>query len=270
MNQQFKDRVAKAYGSHSEKYTSVLEPMLRPMAGEMARLAGSKSVQLALDLATGTGLIARGLARFAGSVVGIDISPGMLKKAGGRAGRKIAYVSGDAHTLPFKDECFDLVTCGVSLTHFSDVLMALGEVRRLLCPGGRFITSAWGGGGYSPTKAAAVGVRKEFLAEKGVAFGGSFGDELWADRDRGCEALRQAGFIDVKAKTSTLSGQYRDHSEAVETALAWPVTRYRIAQLAPDDQRRLRQETELAIGRVDDLRWHSEVHYYQATRPAGM
>jgi SAM-dependent methyltransferase len=267
MNHQFKDRVAEAYGSHSEKYTSVLEPLLRPMADEMARLAGSKSVQLALDLATGTGLIARAVAPFAESVAGIDISPGMLGRARGQTGGKIAFVSGDAHRLPFKDACFDLVTCGVSLTHFSDVSVALGEVRRLLRPGGRFITSAWGSGVYSPAKAAAVGVRKKFLAEKGITFGGSFGDELWADGEQGSKALRAAGFEDVQVNTSALTGEYRDHSEAIEIALAWPVTRYRIAQLALHEQRRLREETELAIGRVDDLRWRSEVHYYQAARP---
>jgi len=56
------------------------------------------------------------------------------------------------------------------------------------------------------------------------------------------------------------------HFAEVSVALAWPLTRYRIAALEPAEQHRLRQETKAAIRAVGDLRWRSEVHIYAARR----
>jgi SAM-dependent methyltransferase len=237
------------------------------MAERVAALAQPERGQCALDLATGTGLIARALAQFTDSVVGADISQGILRLAHKYSEESIPYVVADAHRLPIMDQSFDLVTCGVSLSHFSDVTVALGEVRRVLRPGGQFITSAWSNEGENQSKAAAVEVRKQILTEREISFGGSFSEELWADVGRGREALMQAGFVDVGVTSLPLSGSYANHSEATEAALAWPVTRYRIAQLARADQRILREETAAAIAGVDDLSWLIGIHYYQATRP---
>ena len=267
MNQHFAQRIAAAYSQHADTYASVLEPSLAPMAAEIARRANLSSGRLALDIATGTGLVARALAHAAASVVGVDISLGILRAASGRSQGQIPFVAGDAHRLPFRARTFDLVTCAISLTHFSDVQTALREVHRLLRPGGRFITSAWATEGENPTKAAAVRVRQRFLPEREITFGGSFGNELWADVARGRAALRRAGFAKIQVATLPLSGAYSNHKEALEAALAWPVTRYRIAQLSPTQQRKLREETAAAIRRVSDLRWRSDLHYYQATRP---
>ena len=70
MMPRFEDRISEAYGEHADKYASVLEPALAPMADEIAKLARLTRRQSALDLATGTGLIARALARSTPSVVG--------------------------------------------------------------------------------------------------------------------------------------------------------------------------------------------------------
>jgi hypothetical protein len=110
-------------------------------------------------------------------------------------------------------------------------------------------------------------VRRRFLEDRELTYGGQFTEALWGDTARGCEALRQNGFEHVAVTTKFLSGEYRGPSEAVETALAWPITRYRIGKLDPEDQRRLIEETTRAILKVDDLRWRSEVHYYQANAP---
>jgi ubiquinone/menaquinone biosynthesis C-methylase UbiE len=238
------------------------------MASEIARLAQLSRGQFALDVATGTGLIARALARTSDRVTGVDISPGLLTIAQSRSNGVTPLVLGDAHRLPFRDRSFDLVTCGVSLSHFAEVSVALREVYRLLRPGGRFITSAWANEGRSPSKLAAIEARRRFLADKESTFEGAFGNELWADVRRGSKVLRQAGFDIVQVRTLPLSGEYKSHSEAIEAALAWPVTRYRIAQLPEREQRRLRAETASAIRQIDDLTWRSEVHYYEAVRSA--
>jgi len=267
MNESFAARIAEAYGQHSQKYSSVLEPILVPMAGEIVGLARIKGGERLLDLATGTGLIARTAAAAGAAVIGIDISLGILTRAHTRSAGTILYLVGDAHSLPFHSQSFDLVTCSLSLSHFSDISVALREVLRVLRPSGRFITSAWGVEGENPSKAAAVEVRKRYLEEWEITFKGTFGDELWADAELGRETLRTAGFVDVQVTTRPLSGQYRNSAEAIETALAWPLTRCRIASLDPGVQQRLKEETAAAIQEVDDLSWNSEIHYYHAFRP---
>ena len=238
--------------------------MLGPMANEivdLARLAGGERV---LDLATGTGIVARQLAHFTNDVVGTDIAWGVLARARDLATDEILFITADAHRLSFADRLFDLVTCGLSLSHFSNVTSALQEILRVLRPGGRFVTSAWGTEGESPTKAAAIAVRNRFLEEREQTFEGAFGEDLWADVQKGNEILRQVGFQNIDVKTSQLSGKHQNHSDALEVALAWPITRYRISRLDPDDQRKLKADTAAAILELDDLHWHSEIHYYQA------
>jgi ubiquinone/menaquinone biosynthesis C-methylase UbiE len=174
MNERFATRIAEAYGRRSEKYASVLEPILSPMANEIVDLARLRGRELVLDLATGTGLIARTVAQFTDSIIGVDISLGVLARVRSLSAAETPLVAADTHGLPFRDQCFDLVTCGLSLSHFSDVSAALGEISRILRSRGGFITSAWGNEGENPSKSAAVEVRRRFLGDREVVFEGTF------------------------------------------------------------------------------------------------
>jgi demethylmenaquinone methyltransferase/2-methoxy-6-polyprenyl-1,4-benzoquinol methylase len=89
-----------------------------------------------LDVAFGTGLVAREAARILGdarAVVGIDPSASML--AEGAAG-DIALVRGRAEALPFADRAFDFLTLGFALRHLADLQTVFHEFRRVLRPGG--------------------------------------------------------------------------------------------------------------------------------------
>jgi hypothetical protein len=92
-----------------------------------------------LDLGCGVGSTARLLAAEMGlEVVGIDASRANVTRAGKEAGdAPIAFVQADAHRLPFADGSFDgaLGECVLSL--FADQDAVLGEIRRVLRPGGR-------------------------------------------------------------------------------------------------------------------------------------
>jgi len=267
MNRRFTSHISEAYGQHSEKYSSILEPMLKPMADEIIALGRVKPGETVLDLATGSGHIARAASQSTSAVVGVDLSAGFLAIARQLSAGKIPLVAGDAHWLPFKDRSFGLVTCGISLSHFPDVSSALREILRVLRPEGRFITSAWGNASESPARDAAFEVRKHYLEDQDVTFEGSFSEDLWADVNRGCTTLEEDGFVDVQVTTLPLAGEYRDASEALEAAFAWPVFRYRIAKLNFADQEQLWRESQAAILKVNDLHWRDELHYYQATRP---
>jgi SAM-dependent methyltransferase len=96
-----------------------------------------------LDLGCSAGLYTRSLAHALGdrgSVVGIDISPSMLREAARRArkiGARPTFARSDAHSLPFADASFSGALCGGTLNELGDPARALRETRRVLEPGGR-------------------------------------------------------------------------------------------------------------------------------------
>jgi demethylmenaquinone methyltransferase/2-methoxy-6-polyprenyl-1,4-benzoquinol methylase len=95
-----------------------------------------------LDVATGTGLVARGLARRNVRVVGLDQSPPMLSRgveAARRSGmdpRRLRFVLGQAQALPFADAAFDAVTFTYLLRYVDDPAATVAELVRVLRPGG--------------------------------------------------------------------------------------------------------------------------------------
>ena len=101
----------------------------------MAQPAGGCRV---LDLATGTGDIALALAASGARVIGMDITPRMIELASAKASQRPAcsFVVGDMGALPFPDRAFDLVTTGYGLRNVPELTVALGEIARVLAPGG--------------------------------------------------------------------------------------------------------------------------------------
>lgn len=86
-----------------------------------------------LEIGCGTGLVLERLTPHAGSVVGVDLSPGMLELARRRA---LEVYEGSATALPFPDASFDVVCSFKVLAHVPDVRAALSEAARVLRPGG--------------------------------------------------------------------------------------------------------------------------------------
>jgi demethylmenaquinone methyltransferase/2-methoxy-6-polyprenyl-1,4-benzoquinol methylase len=95
-----------------------------------------------LDVATGTGLVAREIARrSAARIVGIDLSPEMLRRArvGIRRERleeRVTLCLGQAERLPFGDEAFDAVTFTYLFRYVEDPGATVAELTRVLKPGG--------------------------------------------------------------------------------------------------------------------------------------
>ena len=94
-----------------------------------------------LDVASGTGLVARELARKNVRVVGLDQSPSMVRRglvAVRQAGleERTRFVLGQAQALPFPDETFDAVTFTYLLRYVDDPAATLRELGRVLRPGG--------------------------------------------------------------------------------------------------------------------------------------
>ncbi len=101
----------------------------------------------ALDVATGTGDLAFTLARAQGisSVVGLDLLPEMVSRARSKAhlrglGDAVQLMVGDALSLPFPDNTFACVTSGWGLRNMPDLRRSLGEMTRVVKPGGRVVS----------------------------------------------------------------------------------------------------------------------------------
>ncbi len=98
-----------------------------------------------LDCGIGTGALSCALARVLPApfrLDAIDISPRMLERAGGRlreAGLDASLRQGDVRALPYDAGAFDLVITGHVLEHLADPGPALGEMARVLKPGGLLI-----------------------------------------------------------------------------------------------------------------------------------
>jgi demethylmenaquinone methyltransferase/2-methoxy-6-polyprenyl-1,4-benzoquinol methylase len=102
--------------------------------------AGLKPGARMLDVAIGTGLVAREAVRILGepgNVIGLDPSAGML----GVAARslRIRLVQARAEAMPLAEGSMDFLSMGYALRHVSDLALAFAEFRRVLRPGGRLL-----------------------------------------------------------------------------------------------------------------------------------
>ncbi len=105
---------------------------------EALKRIGFKPGMKLLDLATGTGVVARAAAEVSGdprAIVGVDASLGMLFSAK----TDVALVQGAAESIPVRSSMFDALTIGCALRHFADLAAVFDECHRALRPGGRIL-----------------------------------------------------------------------------------------------------------------------------------
>lgn len=94
-----------------------------------------------LDVGCGTGAASRAAAAVASSVVGIDLSPEMIREAAGAAEaiENVRFEVADSEGLPFGDREFTAVLCSNSFHHYPEPLQAVREMARVLAPNGRLV-----------------------------------------------------------------------------------------------------------------------------------
>lgn len=119
--------------------------LFRQWADPVLDAAGVASGDRVLDVACGTGVVAReALARVGanGSVTGLDIDAGMLAVAE-LIEPGVAWVEGEAGRLPFADDDFDAVVSQFGLMFFPDRVLAVREMLRCTRPGHRVVVAVW-------------------------------------------------------------------------------------------------------------------------------
>jgi demethylmenaquinone methyltransferase / 2-methoxy-6-polyprenyl-1,4-benzoquinol methylase len=129
------DRIAGVYDVMNGVMTAGLHHRWRARAADLARVGPGDRV---LDVATGTGDLAVELRRRGCDVVGLDFSAGMLDRARAKE-PGVDWVQGDALALPYADGAFAAATVGFGARNFSDLARGLGEMTRVVRPGGRVV-----------------------------------------------------------------------------------------------------------------------------------
>jgi len=137
-------------GNAAEVYERELLPaVFGPWGPRVVELAALRRGLRVLDVACGTGLVARLAAKAVGTdghVTALDLNPAMLAVASelpAVEGAAIEWVEGNAQELPFAEASFDVVCCQLGLQFFPDREGALQEMRRVLVPGGRAVVMVW-------------------------------------------------------------------------------------------------------------------------------
>lgn len=130
----------------AEAYEKLHVPALfRQWAGPVLDAARVAQGQRVLDVACGTGVVARqALTRVGpeGFVAGVDPGAGMLAVAA-RLAPKVEWRQGTAEAIPYADGSFDAVVSQFGMMFFSDRVGALREMLRVLGPGGRVSVAVW-------------------------------------------------------------------------------------------------------------------------------
>lgn len=133
------DRIVRRYDVMNRLMTGGQDVRWRRKAVAYARKAGSARV---LDVATGTGDLALALADGGfREVIGLDFAPAMIEAAEAKRRRRagVAFMVGNAMSLPFDDAAFDAVTVSFGLRNMPSYEGALREMGRVIRPGGRLV-----------------------------------------------------------------------------------------------------------------------------------
>jgi ubiquinone/menaquinone biosynthesis C-methylase UbiE len=139
------DKLSPRYDQFMEKYWRIYRSLL------LDKISNDVDEgDIVLEVACGTGLVALKLAERVSKVSGIDISAPMIdeakKKLMEKGSDNVEFFVEDAYSLHFENDLFDTVICNNAMQNMKYPQRALAEIRRVLKPGGRFISATIGFG----------------------------------------------------------------------------------------------------------------------------
>jgi ubiquinone/menaquinone biosynthesis C-methylase UbiE len=241
-------------GSAAELYERYLVPAVTlQWAVDLVARVDLRAGDRVLDVACGTGVVARAAAEHGARVAGLDLNAAMLAVARSRPSVgpvPIEWYEGSALSLPFDDDQFGVVLCQFGLQFVPDPLLALTEMRRVLALYGRVGVSVFAELERNPVAHALSDALDRHLGEGASAAKRS--EHALGDVEAVVSLFREAGFATAQIETVAKTSRYPSVSDYVRfqlqaTPLATLLERYeeperdRLATLLVDDLR-----TELA------------------------
>lgn len=188
-------------GSIPEFYDTLLgAAQFDAIAADLVRRVPVRPKGEVLELACGTGLVTQRLRARVDPffrVVATDLSEDMLAYARNKVKGTVDWRKADAAALPFKDESFGLVVCGLGVMFVPDKKKLFSEVRRVLLEGGAFVFNVWDGLERNPQGASTARVFEElFPGDPEMRFAQI--PYSWNDQAVIREHLDEARFSDVR------------------------------------------------------------------------
>jgi ubiquinone/menaquinone biosynthesis C-methylase UbiE len=181
--------------------------------------AGVGPGQRVVDVACGTGVLARGASArvgASGSVVGVDADPGMLAVAA-RVGPAIDFRQAFAESLPLPDRSVDAVVSQFGMMFFTDRVGAAREMRRVLRDGGRLAVAVWDAIERQPAFAIEVDILDELVGKDAadvLRYPFALGDP-----EEVREIFGRAGLKDVRVETRSGTARYPSVRSLVDADL---------------------------------------------------
>ncbi len=218
--------------------------------GHVLAAAGVGPGDRVLDVACGTGVLARAAADRVGSerVVGIDVNDGMLAVARAAA-PTIEWRCGPAEALPFGDGTFDRVVSQFGLMFFDDRSKAISEMLRVAKPDGAVAVAVWGSLEATPGYAVVTEILTDLFGAdvaESIRAPYSLGDPGELER-----VFAEAGAAEVSVQTITGTARF----ESVEEWIYTDVKGWTLADVIDDeDYQRLRRAATRRLSRfvLDD------------------
>ncbi|HWH31534.1 MAG TPA: methyltransferase domain-containing protein [Egibacteraceae bacterium] len=191
-------------GSAPEHYDRHVAVFMAPMVRALVERSGLSAGGALLDVACGTGFVARAAAPVVGPegrLAGADVNPAMLEHARAVCAGVVPPISfhhAPAESMPFGEAEFDAVLCQQGLQFFPDVDAATAEAARVLRPGGRYAATVWTALDDSPYFVAQCQAVRALAGDDDAdAFASAFS----FPPDRLTGALTNAGLRDVEVET---------------------------------------------------------------------
>jgi ubiquinone/menaquinone biosynthesis C-methylase UbiE len=206
--------------SSAKAYERYLVPLFfGPGAQHLIELAALKGGERVLDVACGTGIVARTASEhvgISGTVIGIDLNEDMLevaRTASSNIHHDIEWRKGDVKEIPFVDSSFDVVFCQQGLQFFPDRLAALQDIHRVLKSNGRLALSTMRPIKHNPSYAIlAEALERHIGTDAGLMMRSPF---LFLNIDELRNLFLTAGFHDLRILIGIGSARYPSIKEFV-------------------------------------------------------
>lgn len=213
---------------------SAFATLLAPASQQLAKIIGPGAGKTALDLATGTGNLARNLAHHNWTVTGLDLATGLLSKAEKLATADkldITWTRAPLDDLPTNDTSADLVASTFGLIFAPDPAAALAEAHRVLRPEGTLALAVWPIDGHMARMSATMEPFVDYPLT---------GPFRWGDPDI-LRTWLEPGFTDIAISNGFLPWQFPSPENYIDYLLESSPGHVATLQAAGDSAPQLRE-----------------------------